>query len=59
MTPPPSRDFNLYTASAAQLKGLTKLPASLQEAAFDARSSAFIGKYLPEKLVEAYARLGQ
>ena len=59
MTPPPSSDFNLYTASAPQLKGLKKLPVSLQEAAFDARSSSFITKRLPMKLIEEYAARGK
>jgi glutamine synthetase len=59
MTPPPSTDFDLHTASESQLKGLRKLPTSLQAAAFEARSSAFIGKYLPEKIVEEYAKRGK
>lgn len=59
MTPPPSADFNLYTAIPRQLTGLRKLPLSLREAAFEAHGSAFIGSHLPQKLVEEYTRRGQ
>ncbi len=56
MSPPESRNFNLYTATEKQLAGLKKLPSSLPEAALLAENSAFIRAHLPETLVEKYAK---
>ena len=56
MTPPESRDYNLYTAPEEKLADLKKLPSTLAEAAALAKESGFIRAHLPEKLVEEYAR---
>ena len=53
---PPEANFNAFTASAKQLAGYRKLPASLTEAFTSASDSAFIRKYIPASVIEAYGR---
>lgn len=46
--------LNLYKATEEELRAFDQLPSTLQDARQYAKSSAFIEKYLPKKLVEAY-----
>ena len=54
---PPSADFNLYEASAEQLKAFRRLPASLEEARAAAASSPFVRGHLPSAILSAYSGL--
>ena len=51
---PEPADVNLYTADAASLPGLEKLPGSLAEAVSAAASSEFIRSRVPEKILDVY-----
>lgn len=51
---PPAVDLNLYTAQADELKGISTLPQTLEEAVSLARNSRFVQSILPEKTLENY-----
>ena len=51
---PPSLDMNLYTASAQELSGVERLPATLQEAKRLAYQSQFIKKWLPQEVLDSF-----
>jgi len=53
---PPAADFNVFSASARQLAGYTRLPSSLEEAYAAAAKSAFIREHIPAAVLEAYHR---
>lgn len=54
LIPPPSADFNLFTAAEQELSGFKKLPNSLTEAAAVAKKSDFIKSHLPPHVVDEY-----
>ena len=59
LTPPPSADFNLFTADEKTLSGFKKLPSSLAEAAHAAENSDFVRAYLPPQLIRLYVSGGK
>lgn len=59
LTPPPSVDFDLFTASEAQLTGYKKLPDSLAKAVAAAEDSAFINRYLPPQIIREFISAGR
>ncbi|PKM72920.1 MAG: type I glutamate--ammonia ligase [Firmicutes bacterium HGW-Firmicutes-16] len=59
LTPPPSADFNFFTASEEKLLGYKKLPDSFAKAASAAKSSEFIKKHLPPQIIEEFASSGR
>lgn len=54
LSPAPSADFNLFTASEEELSGFRKLPESLSEASEAAKCSEFIRKHLPPEVINEY-----
>ena len=59
LTPPPSADFNFYTASEQELAGYKKLPDSLKKAALEASNSEFIKKYIPPQIIKEFVSCGK
>jgi len=59
LTPPPSVDFDLFTATEAQLAGYKKLPDSLSKAVSAAKDSEFIKKYLPPQIIREFISAGR
>ena len=53
---PPAADLNLFTADAHTLAQYRQLPASRPEAARLAQASGFVGRHLPQMLIDAYCR---
>lgn len=53
---PESADLNLYAASAEELGGYQRLPATLEEAKKAALESDFIREHLPSPIIGAYCR---
>lgn len=51
---PPSADFNIYEAPAAQLAAYRHLPRSLEEARRAAGASQFVRTHLPPEILAAY-----
>ena len=51
---PAERGENLYRADEETLRGLRRLPATLEEAAREAARSPLLHKYLPEEILQAY-----
>lgn len=51
---PPAADINLFTASKDVLNNYEHLPRTLEEAKEKASKSAFIKKYIPTELIDAY-----
>lgn len=54
LVPPAPVRENLYRAGQETLQGLEKLPESLDQAAEEAAASAFISKYMPPEILNAY-----
>jgi len=54
LTPPPSADFNFFTASEKELAGYKKLPNSFAEAASAAKNSEFIKNHLPSQIIKEF-----
>ena len=59
LTPPPSADFNLFTASEKELAGYKKLPDSIKQAALEAKNSEFIKKHLPPQIIKEFVSCGK
>ena len=59
LTPPPSADFNFFTASEQELAGYKKLPDSLKKAALEASNSEFIKKYIPPQIIKEFVSCGR
>jgi len=59
LTPPPSADFNFFTASEEKLAGYQKLPDSFAKAASAAKNSEFIKKHIPPQIIEEFASSGR
>ena len=59
LTPPPSADFNLFTASEKELAGFKKLPDSFAEAAAVAKNSDFIKRHLPPQIIKEFVSSGR
>ncbi len=59
LTPPPSADFNFFTASEKELAGYKKLPDSFAEAASATKSSEFIEKHLPPQIIKEFISGGR
>lgn len=53
---PPPADIDLYSADEQILGGFKALPHDLEEAVIAARSSDFIKKYLPQKILDGYSK---
>ena len=51
---PAPADFNMFKADEKTLKNYKKLPATLATAKEKAKSSEFIGKFLPKSVIKAY-----
>ena len=51
---PEETSINLTAASAEQTAHLTRLPASVEEAAAAAQGSEFIRRLLPDALIDSY-----
>ncbi|MGI5986409.1 MAG: glutamine synthetase [Clostridiales bacterium] len=54
LTPPPSADFNLFTAAEQELSAFKKLPDSISEAAEAAKNSSFVKANLPSRFIDEY-----
>ncbi len=54
MKAPPASDFNLYSATEAQLNGIETLPESLEEANRIASNSEFVKAILPQRVIDTY-----
>ena len=54
LTPPPSADFNLFTATEQELSQFKRLPNSLTEAAAAAKNSDFVKTHLPPHVINQY-----
>ena len=54
MTAPAPTDLNLYNATEEQLSGIEILPGSLDDANRIARSSEFVKKLLPQRVIDTY-----
>lgn len=50
----PSSNFNLYSADAALLHDIARLPDSLEEAVQIAQASSFIKKVIPQKTIDKF-----
>ncbi|MEA4895200.1 MAG: glutamine synthetase family protein [Oscillospiraceae bacterium] len=59
LTPPPSADFNFFTASEKVLAEFKKLPDSLAEAASAVKNSEFIKKHLPPQIIREFVSGGR
>ncbi|MFB0920480.1 MAG: glutamine synthetase family protein [Oscillospiraceae bacterium] len=59
LTPPPSADFNFFTASEKELAGYKKLPDSFAEAASAMKNSEFIKKHLPPQIIKEFISCGR
>ena len=59
LTPLPSADFNLFTASEQELAGFKKLPDSIKQAAMEAKNSEFIKKHLPPQIIKEFVSCGK
>ncbi len=55
---PPALNINMFKADKGTLSSLKKLPVTRKDAVELARTSNFIKKYLPEKLIEGYCEVG-
>ena len=55
---PPS-NFNLYTASEEQLKGIDMLPSTLERAVEAARESEFVHSALPRRTIDSFLEVKQ
>jgi len=54
LTPDPSADFNLFTASDEELARFRKLPESRDEAAAAAENSSFVKRHLPPEVINEF-----
>ena len=59
LTPPPSADFNFFTASEQELTGYKKLPDSVKKAAAEASNSEFVKKYIPPQIIKDFVSCGR
>lgn len=56
LLPPAAANFNLFTADPSMLKGLQKLPASLDEAIAIMQNSSFIREHIPHSILAIYSK---
>ncbi|MBQ1985992.1 MAG: type I glutamate--ammonia ligase, partial [Clostridia bacterium] len=56
LLPPAAANFNLFTADPGMLKGLQKLPASLDEAIAIMQNSSFIREHIPHSVLTIYSK---
>ena len=59
ITPPPSADFNFFTASEQELAGFKKLPDSVNKAALETKNSEFIQRHLPPQIIKEFVSCGR
>ncbi|MBP8639708.1 MAG: glutamine synthetase [Oscillospiraceae bacterium] len=59
LTPPPSADFNFFTASEKELSSYKKLPDSLKQAALTAKDSEFVRKHVPPQIIKEFVSCGR
>lgn len=55
LTPPPSSDFNLFSASDEVLSKLRRLPESLNAAVLAAANSNFVKNHVPPQILDEFA----
>jgi len=53
---PPSTDINIFEATPEDLVGIDKLPETLKQAQNYAKTSEFVKKILPEKVINAFVK---